>query len=87
MPIPALASPADLARATAWGLAIRLAQRLSGGVAGPLDRTRLALGEGVIEFVWCAEDRALGGESVEKRLRALGVAMGRRTAVRERLPV
>ena len=83
-PIPALAPPADLARATSWGLAIRLAQRLSGGVAGPLDRTRLAVRDGRIEFAWCDSDRALGGEAVEKRLRALATAMGLRTSVRER---
>ncbi|WBH16562.1 Ppx/GppA family phosphatase [Sphingomonas radiodurans] len=82
-PIPALAPPADLARATAWGLAIRLAQRLSGGVAGPLNRTQLAVVDGTIEFSWRGADRALGGEAVEKRLRSLGTAMGLPTVVRE----
>jgi exopolyphosphatase/guanosine-5'-triphosphate,3'-diphosphate pyrophosphatase len=74
--IGALASPADLARATAWGLAIRLAQRLSGGVAGPLKRTRLSLRDGMVELNWDDEDRALAGEAVEKRLRALAGKMG-----------
>lgn len=32
-----------LNRAVQWGLAIRLAQRLSGGVAGPLEQARLSL--------------------------------------------
>jgi exopolyphosphatase/guanosine-5'-triphosphate,3'-diphosphate pyrophosphatase len=75
-PIPALASEADLARATGWGLAIRLAQRLSGGVAGPLDRTSLKRTADAVELHWCDEDRALGGESVEKRLKALGASLG-----------
>jgi exopolyphosphatase/guanosine-5'-triphosphate,3'-diphosphate pyrophosphatase len=83
-PIPALAPPADIARATTWGLAIRLAQRLSGGVAGPLDRTHLAVRDGTIEFAWYGADRALGGEAVEKRLRVLATAMGLRASVRER---
>lgn len=81
--IDALATPADFATATAWGLAIRLAQRLSGGVAHPLDRTSVSVREGAIEVAWRGADRALVGEAVEKRLRALGAAMGLPTAVRE----
>ena len=82
-PIPSLASMEDLSRAAAWGLAIRLAQRLSGGVAGPLDRTKLSVVDGRIDFAWSGADRALGGEAVEKRLKALGAAMGLRTAISE----
>ncbi|MFX7918400.1 hypothetical protein ABTK44_19400, partial [Acinetobacter baumannii] len=44
-PLPLLASPADLARARQWGLAMRLGQRLSGGVAAPLQRSRLEADE------------------------------------------
>lgn len=80
-PIPVLVPPEDVARATAWGLAVRLAQRLSGGVAGPLARTRLGLRDGAIELAWHPADRALGGEVVEKRLRALGNATGRTVRV------
>ena len=36
-----LAGERELRRAAAWGLAIRLGQRLSGGVAGPLERAQL----------------------------------------------
>ncbi|WP_258043059.1 Ppx/GppA family phosphatase [Sphingomonas sp. NBWT7] len=75
-PLPHLASAADLARATGWGLAIRLAQRLSGGVAAPLKRTTLARRTDAIELRWNHEDRALAGEAVEKRLKALGNALG-----------
>ncbi|MFL0418305.1 Ppx/GppA family phosphatase [Sphingomonas sp. 179-I 2A4 NHS] len=84
--ITALASPGELARATAWGLAIRLAQRLSGGLAGPLERTGIGVRGGVIEFQWRGADRALGGESVEKRLRALSNAMGLPTVTRDVQP-
>jgi len=75
-PLPALASPDDLQRATCWGLAIRLAQRLSGGVAGPLNRSSIRRAEGAVELVWHDADRALCGESVEKRLKGLGAALG-----------
>ena len=75
-PIPALAGMLDLARATAWGLAIRLAQRLSGGVAGPLGRTSIRRTADAVELQWSDNDRALCGESVEKRLKALGAALG-----------
>lgn len=75
-PLPALANPDDLQRATCWGLAIRLAQRLSGGVAGPLNRSSIRRAEGAVELVWHDADRALCGESVEKRLKGLGAALG-----------
>lgn len=81
-PIPALAPAADLARASAWGLAIRLAQRLSGGVAGPLNRTSIRRAADAVELHWGEADRALGGESVEKRLKALGVALGLSTRMK-----
>ena len=86
-PIPVLISTEDMARAAAWGLAIRLAQRLSGGVAGPLARTRLNLRGDIIELAWHDADRALGGEAVEKRLRALGNATGRAVRVVDELKV
>ena len=40
-PLAQLATPTELQAAIAWGLAIRLGQRLSGGLAGPLQRTRV----------------------------------------------
>lgn len=76
MPIPSLAAAKDLATATAWGLAIRLAQRLSGGVAGPLHRTGICRTADDIELIFDNGDLALSGEAVEKRLRALGAALG-----------
>ncbi|MEZ0242842.1 MAG: Ppx/GppA family phosphatase [Sphingomonas sp.] len=72
-----LADSADLARATQWGLAIRLGQRLSGGVAAPLKRSRLAVDRKSLWLVLEPRDAVLYGEAVEKRHRALAEAMGR----------
>ncbi len=79
-PLGALATPEALAHARLWGLAIRLGQRLSGGVAAPLKRTRLAIDDDSLWLALYPRDDALYGEAVEKRHRALAAAMGR-TAV------
>lgn len=76
-PVAALAPPAELKRAIGWGLAMRLGQRLSGGLAGPLRRTRLADGEGAVVLTVPSADRALYSEAVERRHAALAVALGR----------
>jgi len=75
-PLPRLASPEQLARASTWGLAIRLGQRLSGGVAGPLERTALSMGEGGLSLRLPGADAPLYGEAVEKRHAALATALG-----------
>lgn len=83
-PIPGflpLASEADLRRAARWGLAIRLGQRLSGGVAGPLRRASLRIDGKRLCLALAGEDRALYGDAVEKRHRHLAVAMGLEPAV------
>jgi exopolyphosphatase / guanosine-5'-triphosphate,3'-diphosphate pyrophosphatase len=59
-----------------WGLAMRLGQRLSGGVAGPLERTSLARSGDTLELCADAGLTALYGEAVERRHRALAGAMG-----------
>lgn len=71
-----LAQPEDLRRAALWGLAIRLAQRLSGGVEGPLAVSQLSRTEGHIELQLRDSDADLYGETVERRLRNLAQAMG-----------
>lgn len=76
MDVDRLASPAALARATQWGLAIRLGQRLSGGVEGPLMMSRLELDGGALTLHMEAPDADLYGESVERRLKHLAQAMG-----------
>jgi len=68
----------ELRRARIWGLAIRLAQRLSAGLADPLARSSLAI-EGERLVLWLPEeDAALFGEPVERRLKALAMALGKK---------
>ena len=71
-----LAPPEVLRRATLWGLAIRLAQRLSGGVERPLDLSELELQDGLVTLRLNDDDADLLGETVERRLRNLAQAMG-----------
>jgi exopolyphosphatase/guanosine-5'-triphosphate,3'-diphosphate pyrophosphatase len=76
--VAALCSEADLKRARQWGLAIRLAQRLSAGVADPLTRSSLSI-EGDRLVLWLPEDEApMFGESVERRLKNLANAIGKK---------
>jgi exopolyphosphatase/guanosine-5'-triphosphate,3'-diphosphate pyrophosphatase len=76
-PLTRLASKDKLDRATAWGLAIRLGQRLSGGLAGPLTRSRLTADAGTVTLHLAPEDRALYGETVERRHTALATFLNR----------
>ena len=80
-PLGRLAPHDELAVATHWGLAMRLGQRLSGGVSGPLERTTLAVDESTLTLCLPDGDAALYGETVEKRHRALAAALGRTAAV------
>lgn len=78
-----LASPAAIAKAIEWGLAIRLAQRFSGGTEMPLKASRLVAREGgALVFELNARSAPLAGETVEKRLRQLAQKLGRTHAVR-----
>ncbi len=74
--IAALCTPEDRTRAQSWGLAIRLAQRLSGGVAGPLEVTRLARDEDALVLALPSQASALSGETVSRRHRQLATALG-----------
>jgi len=80
-PLDSLASPADLKHAIGWGLAMRLGQRLSGGLAGPLRRSRLTDDGEVITLHVPPDDLALYGEAVERRHAALATALGRTAIV------
>jgi len=80
-PLGQLASAEALAHARRWGLAIRLGQRLSGGVAAPLQRTRLAIDSASLWLVVEPRDAALYGEAVEKRHKALANAMARKAVL------
>lgn len=75
-PLTRLADWESLARAAQWGLAIRLGQRLSGGVAGPLERSHLTVEGDVLALHLAGADRALYGEAVAKRHNGLAAALG-----------
>lgn len=66
------------ATAIRWGLAMRLGQRLSGGVAEPLENSRLGLTPDAVTLKLSGEDSALYGEAVERRHRLLAEAFGRK---------
>ena len=77
-PLGKLAPKERLDRATAWGLAMRLGQRLSGGLAGPLQRSRLSADTSTVTLHLAPEDGALYGETVERRHAALATFLGRK---------
>jgi exopolyphosphatase/guanosine-5'-triphosphate,3'-diphosphate pyrophosphatase len=74
--VAGLCSPDELRKASHWGLAMRLGQRLSGGVAASLDRSSIAIRGKALRLTLKAEDNGLYGETVERRLNALAAAMG-----------
>lgn len=71
-----LCDEGDLKHARLWGLAIRLAQRLSGGVGSVLEATSLSIDAGTLKLSVSRSQAALVGEAVAKRLRALADALG-----------
>jgi exopolyphosphatase/guanosine-5'-triphosphate,3'-diphosphate pyrophosphatase len=76
--IAALCSPEKLRRAANWGLAMRLGQRLSGGVAECLRKSGLARDGDALRLQIGKRDAALLGETVERRLKVLAAEMGLR---------
>lgn len=70
-----LCKESELKRAHCWGLAMRLGQRLSGGVGSVLKRTRLALVDDTIRLIVAKGEEALIGDSVERRLARLADAL------------
>jgi exopolyphosphatase/guanosine-5'-triphosphate,3'-diphosphate pyrophosphatase len=73
-----LCTAEELRRASLWGLAIRLGQRLSGGVAAGLERSRLERHDGALVLTLSREDSPLLGEAVDRRFRTLAQALGLR---------
>ncbi len=71
-----LADAAALARARAWGLALRLGQRLTGGTAAPLAASRMVRDGGGLVLTLAPDHAALYGEAVARRLKALAGALG-----------
>lgn len=79
--IDRLCSAEESAQADRWGLAMRLGQRLSGGVAEALAASRLSLEADAVVLHLDPEDEALFGEAVDRRLKALATAFGLRPVV------
>ncbi|OYU14870.1 MAG: exopolyphosphatase [Alphaproteobacteria bacterium PA4] len=71
-----LAPPAALAQARAWGQALRLGQRLTGGTAAALSASRLRRDGDTVVLELDASQQALTGETVARRLKLLGQALG-----------
>jgi exopolyphosphatase/guanosine-5'-triphosphate,3'-diphosphate pyrophosphatase len=80
-PIGQLADGDDIEQAKLWGLAMRLGQRLSGGIAGPLRRSSVGTDDERLVLHFEADHAALYGEAVERRHRALAGALGLTAAV------
>ncbi|CAA9491332.1 MAG: Exopolyphosphatase [uncultured Sphingomonas sp.] len=77
-----LCTPAELHRAEQWGAAIRLAQRLSGGVGSVLQDTRLEVADGAVVLAVPKKQAALASEPVLKRLERVAAALGCAAEVR-----
>ncbi len=71
-----LADAPSLATARAWGLALRLGQRLTGGTAAPLAASRLTIEDGTLVLTLAPADAPLFGEAVTRRLKALAAVLG-----------
>ncbi|MDB5667561.1 MAG: Ppx/GppA family phosphatase [Alphaproteobacteria bacterium] len=80
-PYPALAAlcrEGALKRARQWGLAMRLAQRLSAGVEAPLRDSSVRIEGDQLVLRLPSRDSALFGEVVERRLKALAVSLDKK---------
>ncbi|MGQ7500624.1 hypothetical protein ACTGXZ_11255, partial [Streptococcus suis] len=61
--------------------AMRLGQRMSGGLAGPLQRSSLADDGNTLTLSVASGDLALYSETVERRHSALANALGRKALI------
>ncbi len=80
--LAALLKPGETERVVAWGRALRLAQRLSGGTEVLLRKTSIALEAGRVILTIPARHRELYVDAVERRLQQLARAFGRLGEVR-----
>ena len=71
-----LCKEGQLRRAHCWGQAMRVGQRLSGGVASVLERTRLSAGDGAIQLIVPRGEEVLVGDTVERRFVRLAELLG-----------
>lgn len=79
--VAALLSAEEVEQAERWGLAMRLGQRLSGGVAEPLEVSRLCIRDGALALNLRPADAPLYGESVERRHKTLAAVFGLKAVV------
>jgi exopolyphosphatase/guanosine-5'-triphosphate,3'-diphosphate pyrophosphatase len=77
-----LLKTAEIERVIAWGRALRLAQRLSGGTETLLRKTSIALLDGRLVLFIPEKYRQLYSEAVERRLIQLSRAIDREAEVR-----
>ncbi|MBA2635222.1 MAG: Ppx/GppA family phosphatase [Sphingomonas sp.] len=76
-----LCKPSELERARQWGLAMRLGQRLCGGVGSALNGTSLSLTGDELRLQVCEKGIALVGGAVRRRLSRLADSLGRSASV------
>jgi exopolyphosphatase/guanosine-5'-triphosphate,3'-diphosphate pyrophosphatase len=76
-----LCKPEHLERAHSWGLAMRLGQRISGGVASVLEKTSLNLSRTAVTLCVPHREESLAGDAVRRRLQRLADALGRKAEV------
>ena len=74
--LSALCSEDALRRASRWGLAMRLGQRLSGGAARGLEGSRLSREGERLVLALDRDQAGLAGEAVDRRLKTLAAALG-----------
>ena len=72
----------DVARAQLIGAALRLGQRLTGGAAKGLDKTRLVMGDDQLLLEVDVRFQDLLGETVTRRLEAVAAVVGLRAGTR-----
>jgi exopolyphosphatase/guanosine-5'-triphosphate,3'-diphosphate pyrophosphatase len=71
----------QLTRAHCWGIAMRLGQRLSGGVGSVLKRTSLSLPNGAVQLSVRKGEEGLIGDQVERRFVRLAQALRREPVI------
>jgi exopolyphosphatase/guanosine-5'-triphosphate,3'-diphosphate pyrophosphatase len=74
--LPMLAESGHLQRARQWGLAIRVAQRLTAGAAVAFDASSLSREGDIVRLTLSGAMTRLAGESVDRRLKQLATALG-----------
>ncbi|MGP1354222.1 MAG: Ppx/GppA phosphatase family protein [Parasphingopyxis sp.] len=77
-----LCSTKELEQAARWGLAMRFGQRLSGGVAEPLELSNVAIEDGRLILSLDKGDAELYSQPVAKRHRQLADAFGKEPEMR-----